>query len=112
MRKLIRSPFLAPLVVAALAIEIIWVGLGNFQRSALEARKAVCEQEMYVFNSAVNQYTVDHQSPPKSAQDLIEGQYLVAIPPAFCVHESDSPPALGDPIPSLNFSAFHRVGVN
>ena len=112
MRRLFRSSFLTPIVVVALAFGIFYLTSGRYQRSILRAREATCSEEMFVVNQTFKQYTLDIQRPPESLQELVKGHYLLAIPPAPCDRELDSPPVLGDPIPNPYFSVSRPAGVN
>jgi competence protein ComGC len=110
MRKLIQSALLIPIVVLALAFTILF--LRRFQSSVQRAREAACAQDAFVVQNAVSRFTLDKQHTPKSLQELVEANYLPAIPPTPCQGEPGLTPVLGDPIRSPHFSALRQVGTN
>jgi competence protein ComGC len=112
MGKLIRSLLLTPIIVLVLASEFLFLGWENFHRSFQRARDAACTQDALIIQNAANQFTFDKQRKPKSLQELVDTNYLLAVPSVPCQAEPGLIPVLGDPIPSPHLTATRQSRVN
>lgn len=71
-------------LMIVIAIILILVGMAavNYRRSVQRAREATLKSDLQSMRQAIEQYTLDKQSPPQSLDDLVSGQfkYLREIP--------------------------------
>lgn len=52
----------------------------NFRWGLIKAREAVLREQLYTFNSTIDQYYADQGKFPDSLQELVDKQYLPKIP--------------------------------
>lgn len=68
------------MIVLSIILILMSVAIPNYQQSILHARESVLRNDLYVIRSAIDQYTLDKQKAPQSLEDLVQANYLKAIP--------------------------------
>jgi len=52
----------------------------NYQWGLIKAREAVLREDLYMFNSTIDQFNADQGKYPDSLQELVDKRYLKEIP--------------------------------
>ena len=52
----------------------------NYVTPVIYAREVVLKQDLLEMRKAIDQFTLEHQNPPQSLQDLVESKYLSRLP--------------------------------
>src|SRR5262245_34675318 len=58
-------------------------------RSPLRAKETVLKYDLLELRTAIDQFTLEHQNPPHSLQDLVESKYLSSLPVDPMTRRSD-----------------------
>jgi len=59
---------------------LISIAVPIYSTSLLKSREAVLRQDLFTLRSLISQYTLDKQKAPTSLDDLVQANYLKAIP--------------------------------
>src|ERR1700752_531232 len=59
---------------------LISIAVPIYSTSLLKSREAVLRQDLFSLRSLISQYTLDKQKAPTSLDDLVQANYLKAIP--------------------------------
>jgi len=68
------------MVVISIIVILMSVAIPRYQASILRARETVLRDDLYNLRSVIDMYTLDKQKAPQSLQDLVDANYLKAIP--------------------------------
>jgi len=70
------------MIVIAIIIILAGLAAARYDRSVQRAKEAALKSDLKTMRQAIEQYTLDKQSPPQSLEDLVSGQfkYLREIP--------------------------------
>ena len=67
-------------LASGLSVYVLLLSVGSNVCSFLRAREDVLRDDLFVMRAAIDQYTMDKQRPPRSLQDLVDANYLKALP--------------------------------
>ena len=67
--------FLGFLLLLMYAIRVV-----NYVTPTIYAREGGLKQDLLEMRMAIDNFTLEHQNPPQSLQDLVESQYLRRLP--------------------------------
>jgi general secretion pathway protein G len=59
---------------------LISIAVPIYTTSLLKSREAVLRQDLFTLRSLISQYTLDKQKAPTTLDDLVQANYLKAIP--------------------------------
>ena len=59
---------------------LISIAVPIYSTSLLKSREAVLRQDLFTLRSLISQYTLDKQKAPTTLDDLVQANYLKAIP--------------------------------
>jgi general secretion pathway protein G len=68
------------LVVVTLVIILAGIGMAQHKNGVIRAQEAVLREDLFRLRDVIDQYYADKQEYPQSLEELVEGQYLRAIP--------------------------------
>ena len=68
------------LVVVSLVIVLAGVGMAQYKSAVIRAQEAVLKEDLFRLRDVIDQFYADRQKYPQSLEELVEGQYLRAIP--------------------------------
>lgn len=70
------------MIVIAIIMILVGIAAVRYDRSVKRAKEAALKSDLKTMRQAIEQYTLDKQSPPQSLEDLVSGQfkYLREIP--------------------------------
>jgi general secretion pathway protein G len=68
------------LVVVSLVIILAGIGMAQYKSGVIRAQEAVLKEDLFRLRDVIDQYYADKQKYPQSLEELVEGQYLRAIP--------------------------------
>jgi general secretion pathway protein G len=68
------------MIAMFILIILLTVAIPTYQRSVLQARETVLEENLWQMRRSIDQYATDKGKLPQSLQDLVEGGYLREIP--------------------------------
>ena len=68
------------LVVVSLVIILASIGMAQYKNGVVRAQEAVLRENLFRMRDVIDQFYADRQKYPQSLEELVEGQYLRAIP--------------------------------
>jgi general secretion pathway protein G len=68
------------LVVVSLVIILAGIGMAQYKSGVIRAQEAVLKEDLFRLRDVIDQFYADKQKYPQSLEELVEGQYLRAIP--------------------------------
>jgi general secretion pathway protein G len=68
------------MIVIMIILILAGIAAGRYEKSVLRAKEATLKQDLFVMRQAIQQYTLDKQAAPTSLEDLVQAQYISAIP--------------------------------
>jgi general secretion pathway protein G len=68
------------LVVVSLVIILAGIGMAQYKNGVVRAQEAVLREDLFRMRDVIDQFYADRQKYPQSLEELVEGQYLRAIP--------------------------------
>ena len=68
------------LVVVSLVIILAGIGMAQYKSAVIRAQEAVLREDLFRLRDVIDQFYADKQKYPQSLEELVEGQYLRAIP--------------------------------
>jgi general secretion pathway protein G len=68
------------LVVVSLVIILASIGMAQYKNGVVRAQEAVLREDLFRMRDVIDQFYADRQKYPQSLEELVEGQYLRAIP--------------------------------
>jgi general secretion pathway protein G len=68
------------LVVVSLVIILASIGMAQYRSGVTRAQEAVLKEDLYRLRDVIDQFYADKQKYPQTLEELVEGQYLRAIP--------------------------------
>ena len=68
------------LVVVSLVIILAGIGMAQYKNGVVRAQEAVLREDLFRMRDVIDQFYADKQKYPQSLEELVEGQYLRAIP--------------------------------
>ena len=68
------------LVVVSLVIILAGIGMAQYKNGVTRAQEAVLREDLFRLRDVIDQFYADKQKYPQSLEELVEGQYLRAIP--------------------------------
>lgn len=68
------------LVVVSLVIILAGIGMAQYKSGVVRAQEAVLREDLFRMREVIDQFYADRQKYPQSLEELVEGQYLRAIP--------------------------------
>ena len=68
------------LVVVSLVIILASVGMAQYRNGVIRAQEAVLREDLFRLRDLIDQFYADKQKYPQTLEELVEGQYLRAIP--------------------------------
>ena len=68
------------LVVVSLVIILASIGMAQYKYGVVRAQEAVLREDLFRMRDVIDQFYADRQKYPQSLEELVEGQYLRAIP--------------------------------
>ena len=68
------------LVVVSLVIILAGIGMAQYKSGVIRAQEAVLKEDLFRLRDVIDQFYADRQKYPQSLEELVEGQYLRAIP--------------------------------
>ena len=68
------------LVVVSLVIILAGIGMAQYKNGVTRAQEAVLREDLFRLRDVIDQFYADKQKYPQSLEDLVEGQYLRAVP--------------------------------
>ena len=80
LRSILGFTMLELMVVIAIIMILLGLAAGRYQRSLLRSKEAVLHQDLRIMRDAIQQYTMDKESPPASIEDLVSAKYLQQVP--------------------------------
>jgi len=80
--RLLSKGFTLLELMIVITIILILAGIvtGRYEKSVVRAREATLKTDLFVMRQAIQQYTYDKQAAPASLDDLVQAQYLSAVP--------------------------------
>jgi len=92
---LLMRLMLGLLLVLGIAFSCLTVGNSLFPKSLRRAREARLKFDLAHMRKSIDDYTRDRQQAPQSLQDLVDGNYLRAIPTDPLTHKKNWVPHFG-----------------
>jgi general secretion pathway protein G len=68
------------LVVVSLVIILASIGMAQYKNGVTRAQEAVLREDLFRLRDVIDQFYADRQKYPQALEELVEGQYLRAIP--------------------------------
>ena len=68
------------LVVVSLVIILAGIGMAQYKNGVIRAQEAVLREDLFRLRDVIDQFYADKQKYPQSLEELVEGQYLRAVP--------------------------------
>jgi general secretion pathway protein G len=68
------------LVVVSLVIVLAGIGMAQYKNGVTRAQEAVLREDLFRLRDVIDQFYADKQKYPQALEELVEGQYLRAIP--------------------------------
>lgn len=68
------------MIVVTLIGILAAIAAPNYQWGIIKAREAVLREDLYMFNSTIDQFYADQGKYPESLQEMVEKKYLKDIP--------------------------------
>ncbi|MEW6324117.1 MAG: prepilin-type N-terminal cleavage/methylation domain-containing protein [Nitrospirota bacterium] len=68
------------MVVVAIVGILATLAIPSFRLSVIKAREAVLKEDLFVMRDLLDKYYADHGTYPPTLHDLVEKEYLRAIP--------------------------------
>ena len=68
------------LVVVSLVIILASIGMAQYKNGVIRAQEAVLREDLFRLRDVIDQFYADKQKYPQTLEELVEGQYLRAVP--------------------------------
>jgi len=68
------------LVVVSLVIILASIGMAQYKSGVIRAQEAVLREDLFRLRDVIDQFYADKQKYPQTLEELVEGQYLRAVP--------------------------------
>jgi general secretion pathway protein G len=68
------------LVVVSLVIILASIGMAQYKNGVIRAQEAVLREDLFRLRDVIDQFYADKQKYPQALEELVESQYLRAIP--------------------------------
>ncbi len=100
------------LVVVSLVIILASIGVAQYKNGVVRAQEAVLRENLFRMRDVIDQFYADRQKYPQSLEELVEGQYLRAIPKDPFTGSADTwQPVEAEPDPANPASELGIVNV-
>ncbi|MCL4811015.1 MAG: hypothetical protein KJ061_00955 [Vicinamibacteraceae bacterium] len=67
-------------IVIAIIVVLASIAMTNYANAVTRAQEAVLKEDLFRMRDAIDQYYADKAKYPTSLEELVEGEYLRAIP--------------------------------
>ena len=72
--------FVELMVTISIIVILITLAIPQYQKSIQRAKESVLKNNLFTIRTVIDEYTMDKQKAPQSADDLVSAGYLRAIP--------------------------------